>query len=374
MENKLGRNDPYWCGSGVKYKKCHLNREAAEPAKVWEVASEQKRLRSRQYCLHPAADQKICEGGIIKAHTVQKSGMLNRIARNGHVYQSSDNFFDLVKSGGEIIHKLMGINDASTFTGFCSFHDNKTFEPIEKQFFVGTRDQCFLLAYRAICREVFVKRSQMDSIPFTKTLDRGKHVHQQAAIQMKLHGYEAGVQAGLSDLEQHKATYDKGLLSESYDDTCYYILWLKDAPDIMCSSLLYPACDFVGKSIQDLADFNKKLALITYSLIATETGGAIVFVWNRDSNAACMQLVSTLDSMVNDLIPHAIVRFLFEFCENKFMSPDWWENLSEDNRKKLEERYLLATSPVSLRSSKCLLDDGVRAVSWEITSKQSNVL
>ena len=27
MARKLGRNDPCWCGSGVKYKKCHLDRE-----------------------------------------------------------------------------------------------------------------------------------------------------------------------------------------------------------------------------------------------------------------------------------------------------------------------------------------------------------
>ena len=23
MSNKIGRNDPCWCGSGKKYKKCH---------------------------------------------------------------------------------------------------------------------------------------------------------------------------------------------------------------------------------------------------------------------------------------------------------------------------------------------------------------
>ncbi|MCL4354701.1 SEC-C metal-binding domain-containing protein, partial [Patescibacteria group bacterium] len=27
---KLGRNDPCWCGSGKKYKKCHLNRDSQE--------------------------------------------------------------------------------------------------------------------------------------------------------------------------------------------------------------------------------------------------------------------------------------------------------------------------------------------------------
>ncbi|MFY0582991.1 SEC-C metal-binding domain-containing protein [Cystobacter fuscus] len=28
-ESRLGRNDPCWCGSGVKYKKCHLGADRA---------------------------------------------------------------------------------------------------------------------------------------------------------------------------------------------------------------------------------------------------------------------------------------------------------------------------------------------------------
>lgn len=87
MANKLGRNDPCWCGSGVKYKKCHLDREQAEPPNIWEFASEQKRNYSKKYCIHPSANVGVCEGKIVKAHTIQKSGGLSRIAENGHVYQ-----------------------------------------------------------------------------------------------------------------------------------------------------------------------------------------------------------------------------------------------------------------------------------------------
>lgn len=28
-EKKPGRNEPCWCGSGTKYKKCHLNQDEA---------------------------------------------------------------------------------------------------------------------------------------------------------------------------------------------------------------------------------------------------------------------------------------------------------------------------------------------------------
>ncbi|WP_217908963.1 SEC-C metal-binding domain-containing protein [Vreelandella maris] len=37
-KNKIGRNDPCWCGSGKKYKRCHKDREDEEPVKAWEAA------------------------------------------------------------------------------------------------------------------------------------------------------------------------------------------------------------------------------------------------------------------------------------------------------------------------------------------------
>ena len=33
----IGRNDPCWCGSGLKYKKCHLNRSEEKPMKIYEA-------------------------------------------------------------------------------------------------------------------------------------------------------------------------------------------------------------------------------------------------------------------------------------------------------------------------------------------------
>ncbi len=34
---KLGRNEPCWCGSGKKYKKCHLNKSDGSYTKINET-------------------------------------------------------------------------------------------------------------------------------------------------------------------------------------------------------------------------------------------------------------------------------------------------------------------------------------------------
>ena len=82
---KLGRNDPCWCNSGLKYKRCHLDRERQRPLTVQETADRQKSAWRHRTCLHPEAPAG-CHGKIVDAHTIQRGGGLSRIARSGHVY------------------------------------------------------------------------------------------------------------------------------------------------------------------------------------------------------------------------------------------------------------------------------------------------
>lgn len=123
MRKKLGRNEPCWCGSGLKYKKCHMDREKQEPVSVWQVAKEHRKAFSTKDCLAPAPMKSNCSGTIVKAHTVPKSGSLQQIARNGHLYSFIPSLEKMIKYNGRLQPELIGINRASTFTGFCSIHD-----------------------------------------------------------------------------------------------------------------------------------------------------------------------------------------------------------------------------------------------------------
>ncbi len=158
MKKKLGRNDQCWCGSGLKYKKCHMARERQEPVNIWEVAGEHNKLFGTKDCLAPDAMKVDCSGAIVKAHTVPRSGSLQQIARNGHVYSFIPTLGNIIKGKGRLQPRLVHINVASTFTGFCSTHDDGIFSKIEKQAFVGSQEQCFLLAYRGLARELYTKK------------------------------------------------------------------------------------------------------------------------------------------------------------------------------------------------------------------------
>lgn len=183
--HRKSKNLLCWCGSGKNYKDCHENRENEFPTTLQEIVSTFKKAWGKEYRLTPLADEGTCTAQIVKAHTVQKNGGLSKIARKGHVYGFRYEWNNTEK---ENLPKaqLMGINNASTFTGFCSHHDNLIFEPIEKHSFQNILQQIFLLGYRAISRELFNKKAQYDLIPFTLELDKGKGIHDQVSFKILL--------------------------------------------------------------------------------------------------------------------------------------------------------------------------------------------
>lgn len=366
---KLGRNDPCWCNSGKKYKKCHLDREKEQSARPWEVDAHIRARSKSGECLQVGTTAgTICGKPAIGSHTVPRK-MLKLIARDGHVYRHSATIQDLEKTHGRLSVKLIGVNEASVLRVFCEQHDSGTFIPLEQAPFTGTREQCFLLAYRALCHEFFQKASVLDSIPAMKGYDRGKPLPQQVAIQAILDAHAAGHRLSMRDMDDHKKQFDSMLAGHDYSEIRAFIVMFEHVPDILCSGAIYPESDFAGQPLQDLGNHAKKMELITFSLIATDSGGAFVFAWHSSGDAVCRPLATSLDSLTDDELPPAIVRFVFEFCENHYLNPDWWDKADQNVKDALTNRLQTSASSWEGRSTTCLVDDGIRAISWKVTGR-----
>ena len=334
-----------------------------------EVVGTFKKTWGKEYCLSPEANETTCSGQIVKAHTVQKNGGLSKIARKGHVYGFRYELSDLEK-GKLPTAKLMGINVASTFTGFCSYHDNLIFEPIEKQPFQNSLQQIFLLGYRAISLEFFSKKAQSELRSFSLGLDKGKSVEEQIYVQDFVQTYYAGVLRGLNELQYHKTIYDQAMLSSDFSKVYYYTILLDQTPDLMCSGAIQVDYDFNGKILQDLATVNIR-DVVTFSLISSNSGGAAVFSWLGKS-LACLNLIKSLHAFSDSDIPHAILRFCLDSFENVYVSPYWWESLDSQQQKLVLKRADYRSEPWKGTDPNSLKDDGVRIVKWKVISRDTN--
>ena len=293
------------------------------------------------------------------------------IARNGHVYGARASFASLDRTGGILLPALIGITRASTFSGFCQRHDASAFAPLEANVFGPTREQAFLLAYRALLRELYMKTRHLEALPLFRDTDKGLPVPDQLAIQSLVSDMKVGVEKALADLHRHKRSFDGDFLAGDHSGIRYVAFDLDRTPDIVCSGVFQPTESFTGHQIQDLGDLETELDFASFSLMANSGRGAAVFAWRSDSDRAASQLVDSLLTLPRPDMPNALVRFTFSTLENTFWSPLWWEGLSDDSKRAAIERINYGVSPVSRLRPRGLADDGQRFVDWVVVGIRS---
>ncbi|ODJ48105.1 YecA family protein [Brochothrix thermosphacta] len=157
----FGPYEPCPCESGEKYKFCCYvkSNNSSNSKKEYNA----KRLYSESHKHFRDTDFKTCFGfdnncdhGYISSHSLQNNGVLNLIADEGHVYMLDINYRE--HSLVPILEfRKIGKNQASTFDGFCKYHDEEYFKIIEDVPFEGTDEQNYWFAFRAHCFEAHRK-------------------------------------------------------------------------------------------------------------------------------------------------------------------------------------------------------------------------
>lgn len=370
-KKKIGRNDPCWCGSGKKYKKCHYGRESMESQNPFFSEKQLIKNFNKKYCLHPNASENECKGQIVKAHTIQKSGGLSKISENGHVMAFRPNMKTLIETEGKILPKRLGIKQASTFTGFCEFHDGKTFELIEKYPFKPEYEQCFLLSYRALCRELFTKKAALDSVEIYRQADKGQPIDMQRQMQSFVNLNKMALEKSFQELSDRKEKYDNILLSHDFSGFSYYGFFIDRVPEVLCSGGFAPEYDFKGNLLQDYLNLKKDLESLYFSIVPFENVGVAVFGWVESEGSSCIEFIKSLHELKADgETGNALIRFIFDSLENTFFKQSWWASLSEQDKNVLQNRVL--SGALQGRKANCLIDDGLRTVNWKVTSIFSN--
>ena len=152
-----------------------------------------------------------------------------------------------LRNGGRVGVERIGINQASTFSGFCSYHDNVTFTPVENAPFTASDEQCFLLGYRAMCRELYQKATALDAMGYMRTLDRGCSVQDQVGVQTLLDDMELGQSAGYRDLLERKSDFDRILRTRSFSDVSKYVVFTKEIPEVLATFGVIPSSPCAGR-------------------------------------------------------------------------------------------------------------------------------
>ncbi|WP_339891228.1 SEC-C domain-containing protein [uncultured Alteromonas sp.] len=335
---KIGRNEPCWCGSGKKYKKCHYLRsdEIAHP--IGRLLAEIKSKTAHKECLHPESGKGQCSKKVIDAHSIQKSGPLKHIIDDtNHVYT-----FGIDSNGKEEISKL-GWQKASTFKGFCGVHDKAMFSPIEDESYTGSKFQSFIAGYRAYALEYFKKVSVIKGLPFMKeNVDRGMSHEEQLELQRTLETMNQGFMKGVEDFKETLNLYVNYHQQQSYDEFKSASFYFSGDLSVVVGGTFAPDFSIDEERIQSLEPGVKFVENLSVNTLNTDKGYAIVFSWPKKYKK-CTKFIESLIEVDKTVLPSRLIEIIFSYIENSYFSKAWIDGLDSAKRTVIEA---MARNPI----------------------------
>ncbi|MEH6493047.1 hypothetical protein [Halopseudomonas sp.] len=326
-----------------------------------EFINEMKRNDSRGRCLHFESGERCNE--IISAHSIQKSNQLGAIVEFGHVYRMVADVSSFGSGDWRPVPKKIGWKKASTFSGFCKYHDNGLFAPIDNFPLEPTSEQVALYAYRCVCREYFVKENAVDTLK--KFISNpALHSGQRRMIENSFAGHLLGFQR----LQYHKKYFDAALFSKEYDEFEFLTLTSSSPWHLQLSGVLYPDYDFLGENLQDLSDFKFPLNLITFFTAPLAKGWSFTLCWHASSNNSCVALARSLARVISrgTRPQDVLLRFSFSCCENHAFRITWWDALPALAKEAILNRVALMADPETPVPSDYLAKGLEGIADWEM--------
>lgn len=327
------RNKQCWCGSGQKYKKCHLNRDNQERSNPWDAIIASRKAFQKKTCWALGVGLGPCEGKIIRAHTVSKGANLSKIAKDGHVmcYRMADR----KKAGRKLLPKSTGIREASVFYGFCSYHDRELFSCIENEPYTGRADQNLTIAYRTLSRELFGKDATSELNTILRNADKGQDLQSQIIHQAIIRKMDQSNEAARREQRAtHQAIID-ALVCKKFRRLRSLVIEFDGRLPFMFAGAWSPFYDLHGIQLQK-GYIDEQLQQIFFSSFVGDPNDFICISWLDTPNAPGKAIADQIDMLPEDNQANICLQFVVKHVENIFFNPAWFEGLDQKQRSLLD--------------------------------------
>lgn len=277
-------------------------------------------------CLAPGLS---CAAPAIRAHSVQNSQVLDLLVRNGHVKAPKIRFS--LASGPVFTFDDVGRNQATTFAGFCSEHDTSIFKPIDNNAFRPDSEYLFLMAYRAVAREL---HAQMDGAckiqgSYNKRVELGIDSGDEPteagmlAVQHMMKSYQTYV---------YKIPFDEALVSGKYDAVSHLVIELRHrAPTIaVCAHLSLDGLSRNGEPVR-----------VSLNILPLDVGQSVaVFSYLSDEADLVRVGLHRILTSEGEYQKYLLSKLVLNNCENFVVSPSYYDQWSSEKRKAITDYFV----------------------------------
>ncbi|APB70282.1 hypothetical protein PPYC1_07935 [Paenibacillus polymyxa] len=269
-----------------------------------------------------------CSNKIIKAHSIQNNKILNKLSLNGNVL-----YFDFGDLYNVTKFKNIGRKKATTFSGFCSYHDSSIFSPIENyDYEIGNREQEFLFAYRAFARGYATKKTAINLLgKINEVLNPRKLITKEAQL------IEIGLNRTMFEFEKYKQVFNISLKNKDYYRIKTDVIIFDIEYSFAVSAAFFLLGDLKGNMINNPLNLKSKVAPFFLNIFP-ENGKTIILMsyFNKDKHRYSF----IKDQIVNNNIENQQVilsNLVVVNSENIVFSPEKFNNLEEAKRNELYE-------------------------------------
>lgn len=281
-------------------------------------------------CLYPNCNYKP-----ILSHSLQKSLLKSIADETNHVKRINVNVEFKLNGKFSVLEENIGINEASTFEGFCNNHDTEIFKPIETGNIDYTnKEHHFLLLYRSISREYFhvnnsffLMRDVINEL--IKNMDENNMLGPCLLTQLYLQCCE------LFYIEKIKESVDICLINKIWDNNFdyFHITYDKYLPIFMNAFFAVQGtnCDILFHK-----DVTKEWPLFCSVTIIPQNNKTDIFYTipkeqNNELKPFLRQFQNTNITEKELFLTDLIIRN----SDNFFISPKFWEKIPENIREKI---------------------------------------
>lgn len=326
---KIGRNEKCPCGSSLKYKRCCLDREdeivnlsKEDFGKLYKVMKEQSKIKN---CLHP--DIQNCSSKIIKAHSIQNSKILKSISDNGKVFMPYPKNYEPFNK-----HSIWGRKEATTFTGFCGYHDTTVFSPIENNTFNKSEKHCFLYSYRSWALSYHRKR---EAVKLFQLLFRKKpSLIKKDAFMKTLYSNKTAVR----DIEYYKRIFNKCIIKNEWNSFEHLVWELPLTIKFAANGISAITHDLKGKELQSLLNNNIRTKYIIFSIFPEENHTYCIFSWTKEDNSIYQNFIKQMKNLNQINQKKFLNNFIAMECENIVINPVCWDNMMTKQQEDFMDR------------------------------------
>lgn len=334
---KIKNSDLCLCGSGKLFKSCckgkvNMCKKNYEddvlnnPNRLNHLLQQKMKATDYKICFHPEQDK--CKLPIKNAHTLQNNGVLSIVAEKNHVMVTD--LFNKVR-GGSVIRKVSK-NDATTFYGFCEYHDSVIFKDIELIEYNNQIKQNFLYAYRT-CAQEYHKKTRAIKVLQQCFKDNPGVFYMEGFIENYRY-----TELSYFDVKSYMDKFDKSLINNNFDVLENYVFEFSDIYDFAVTTMFNPAYDLVGNEINDLYSTEKEnLKSIFLSIIPTKNKFYMILSCLREEYSKLEAYFNQVKNLNEQELKVFLNNVLPTFSENIVLSPRLWERWTPFSKREYEK-------------------------------------